>query len=149
MVKAHFDYGLAGLLVVAFDNAAQLQAYLEGKKEEVERLKNCDDCTEKDRDLERLSFEVAKLEEKLTQAQAGGKPQHQASQATGGNNPSNAPEPDAPDAQSLTDAQPGQPATRKRLGHRLDRGGDNSGRITHRTAATSAPVVQRKHSHGP
>ncbi len=55
---------------IAADNAAQLQAYLEGKKEEVERLKNCDDCTEKDRDMERLSFEVAKLEEKLTQAQA-------------------------------------------------------------------------------
>jgi len=55
---------------IAADNAAQLQVYLEGKKEEVERLKNCDDCTEKDRDMERLSFEVAKLEEKLTQAQA-------------------------------------------------------------------------------
>lgn len=55
---------------IAADNAAQLQIYLEGKKEEIERLKNCDDCTEKDRDMERLSFEVAKLEEKLTQAQA-------------------------------------------------------------------------------
>jgi archaellum component FlaC len=55
---------------IAADKAAQLQVYLEGKKEELERLKNCDDCTEKDRDLERLSFEVAKLEEKMTQAQA-------------------------------------------------------------------------------
>jgi hypothetical protein len=55
---------------IAADNAAQLQAYLEAKREEVERLKNCDDCTEKDRDLERLSFEVAKLEEKATKAQA-------------------------------------------------------------------------------
>jgi chromosome segregation ATPase len=55
---------------IAADKAAQLQVYLEGKKEELERLKNCDDCTEKDRDLERLSFEIAKLEEKMTQAQA-------------------------------------------------------------------------------
>ncbi|MEP7340153.1 MAG: hypothetical protein ABI977_20640 [Acidobacteriota bacterium] len=55
---------------IAADKAAQMQVYLEGKKEEIERLKNCDDCTEKDRDLERLSFEVAKLEEKMTQAQA-------------------------------------------------------------------------------
>jgi hypothetical protein len=55
---------------IADDKAAQLQVYLEGKREEVERLKNCDDCTEKDRDIERLSFEIAKLEEKMTQAQA-------------------------------------------------------------------------------
>ena len=55
---------------IAADKAAQMQVYLEGKKEELERLKNCDDCTEKDRDLERLSFEIAKLEEKMTQAQA-------------------------------------------------------------------------------
>lgn len=55
---------------IAADKAAQLQVYLEGKREEVERLKNCDDCTEKDRDIERLSFEIAKLEEKMTQAQA-------------------------------------------------------------------------------
>ena len=33
-------------------------------------LKNCDDCTEKDRDIEQLSFEIAKLEEKSTEAQA-------------------------------------------------------------------------------
>lgn len=55
---------------IAADKATQMQVYLEGKKEELERLKACDDCTEKDRDLERLSFEVAKLEEKLTTAQA-------------------------------------------------------------------------------
>lgn len=55
---------------IAADKAAQLQVYLEGKKEELERLKNCDDCTEKDRDIEHLSFEVAKLEEKTAQAQA-------------------------------------------------------------------------------
>jgi hypothetical protein len=54
---------------IAADNAAQLQVYLTAKKEELERLKNCDDCTEKDRDLERLSFEIAKLEEKSAQAQ--------------------------------------------------------------------------------
>jgi hypothetical protein len=55
---------------IAADNAAQLQAYLAAKKEEIERLKNCEDCTEKDRDLERLSFEVAKLEEKAAKAEA-------------------------------------------------------------------------------
>ena len=48
----------------------QIAADLEGKKEELERLKNCDACTEKDRDIERLSFEIAKLEEKMTQAQS-------------------------------------------------------------------------------
>ncbi len=37
---------------IAADKAAQLQVYLEGKKEEWKRLKNCDDCTEKDRDIE-------------------------------------------------------------------------------------------------
>jgi hypothetical protein len=55
---------------IAAETAAQLQTFLEAKKEEIERLKNCDDCTEKDRDMERLSFEVAKLEEKLTASQA-------------------------------------------------------------------------------
>jgi hypothetical protein len=55
---------------VAADKAAQLGAYLTAKKEELELLKNCDDCTEKDRDIEHLSFEIAKLEEKMTQAQA-------------------------------------------------------------------------------
>ena len=55
---------------IAAEKAAQLQVYLEGKKEEWERLKACDDCTEKDRDLENLSFEIAKLEEKMTAAQA-------------------------------------------------------------------------------
>ncbi len=55
---------------IAADNATQLQTYLSAKKEELERLKNCDDCTEKDRDIERLSFEIAKLEEKTAQAQA-------------------------------------------------------------------------------
>jgi hypothetical protein len=55
---------------IAADNAAQLGSYLAAKKEELELLKKCDDCTEKDRDLEHLSFEIAKIEEKLTQAQA-------------------------------------------------------------------------------
>ncbi len=55
---------------VAADNSAQLQAWLAAKKEELERLKNCDDCTEKDRDIEQLSFEIAKMEEKSTAAQA-------------------------------------------------------------------------------
>ncbi len=55
---------------IAADKASQLQAYLAGKQEEIERLKACADCTEKDRDLEHLSFELAKLEEKFTVAQA-------------------------------------------------------------------------------
>jgi hypothetical protein len=55
---------------IAAETTAQLQSYLEAKKEELERLKNCDDCTEKDRDIERLSFEIAKFEEKLVQSQA-------------------------------------------------------------------------------
>lgn len=55
---------------VAADKTAQLGVYLAAKKEELELLKNCDDCTEKDRDIEHLSFEIAKIEEKLTQAQA-------------------------------------------------------------------------------
>lgn len=55
---------------IAADKAAQLQTFLAAKKEEVERLKACEECTEKDRDLEHLAFEIAKLEEKLTQAQA-------------------------------------------------------------------------------
>ena len=55
---------------IAADNASQLQAWLAAKKEELERLQNCDECTEKDRDIEHLSFEIAKLEEKATEAQA-------------------------------------------------------------------------------
>lgn len=55
---------------IAADKAAQLAAYLAAKKDELERLKNCDDCTEKDRDLEHLSFEISKVEEKLAQAEA-------------------------------------------------------------------------------
>ena len=55
---------------IATETTAQLQTYLEAKKEELERLKNCDDCTEKDRDIERLSFEIAKFEEKISQSQA-------------------------------------------------------------------------------
>lgn len=52
------------------EQLAQLNTYIAGKKEELERLKNCDDCTDKDRDMEQLSFEIAKLEEKATKAQA-------------------------------------------------------------------------------
>jgi hypothetical protein len=52
------------------EQLAQLSAYIAAKKEEVERLKNCDDCTDKDRDLEQLSFEIAKLEEKAAKAEA-------------------------------------------------------------------------------
>jgi hypothetical protein len=49
---------------------AELSTYLATKKEELERLKNCADCTDKDRDMEQLSFEIAKLEEKAARAEA-------------------------------------------------------------------------------
>ena len=49
---------------------AELHAYIAAKSEEVEALKSCADCTEKDRDLERLSFEVGKLEERAARAEA-------------------------------------------------------------------------------
>ncbi|MGE0133118.1 MAG: hypothetical protein AB7U82_34000 [Blastocatellales bacterium] len=52
------------------EQLAQLYAYVATKKEELERLKNCDDCTDKDRDMERLSFEIAKLEEKAAKAES-------------------------------------------------------------------------------
>jgi len=52
------------------EQLAELNTYIAGKKEELERLKNCDDCTDKDRDMEQLSFEIAKLEEKAAKAQA-------------------------------------------------------------------------------
>ena len=52
------------------EQLAQLSAHISAKKEELERLKDCDDCTDKDRDLEQLSFELAKLEEKAAGAEA-------------------------------------------------------------------------------
>src|SRR5262249_28477823 len=52
------------------EQLAELNAYIAAKKEELERLKNCDDCTDKDRDMERLSFEIAKLEEKAAKAES-------------------------------------------------------------------------------
>jgi hypothetical protein len=52
------------------EQLAQLNTYITDKKEELERLKNCDDCTDKDRDMEQLSFEIAKLEEKSAKAEA-------------------------------------------------------------------------------
>ncbi|MCG3144647.1 MAG: hypothetical protein HONDAALG_02098 [Gammaproteobacteria bacterium] len=52
------------------EQLAQLHAYVATKKEELERLKNCDDCTDKDRDMERLSFEIAKMEEKAARSEA-------------------------------------------------------------------------------
>lgn len=52
------------------EQLAQLNDYITGKKEELERLKACDDCTDKDRDMEQLSFEIAKLEEKSAKAEA-------------------------------------------------------------------------------
>lgn len=52
------------------EQLAGLNAYIAAKKEEIERLKNCDDCTDKDRDMERLSFELAKLKEKAAKAES-------------------------------------------------------------------------------
>lgn len=52
------------------EQLAELNSYIAVKKEEIERLKNCDDCTDKDRDMEKLSFEIAKLEEKATKAES-------------------------------------------------------------------------------
>lgn len=52
------------------EQLAQLSTFLAAKKEEVERLKTCEECTDKDRDLEQLSFEIAKLEEKAARAEA-------------------------------------------------------------------------------
>jgi hypothetical protein len=51
------------------EDLAQLYTYIAAKKEELDRLKACDDCTDKDRDLEQLSFEIAKLEEKATKTE--------------------------------------------------------------------------------
>jgi hypothetical protein len=52
------------------EQLAGLNAYIAAKKEEIERLKDCDDCTDKDRDTERLSFEIVKLEEKAAKAES-------------------------------------------------------------------------------
>jgi chromosome segregation ATPase len=52
------------------EQLAQLYGFIAAKKEELERLKSCDDCTDKDRDMEQLSFEVAKLEEKAAKTEA-------------------------------------------------------------------------------
>jgi archaellum component FlaC len=61
--RLEYDYQRAA------EQAAQLQSYWEAKQTEVEHLKACADCTEKDRDLARLSFELAKLEQQAAQAQ--------------------------------------------------------------------------------
>jgi hypothetical protein len=52
------------------EQLAQLNAYIAAKKEEIERLKDCDDCTDKDRDMERLSLDIAQLEEKAAKAES-------------------------------------------------------------------------------
>jgi hypothetical protein len=52
------------------EQLAQLHTYITAKREELERLKDCDECTDKDRDLEQLSFEIAKLEEKAAKSEA-------------------------------------------------------------------------------
>jgi conjugal transfer/entry exclusion protein len=51
------------------EQLAQLNSHIVAKKEELERLKNCDDCTDKDRDMEQLSFEIAKLEEQAAKSE--------------------------------------------------------------------------------
>ena len=52
------------------EQLAQLYGFIAAKKEELERLKSCEDCTDKDRDMEQLSFEIAKLEEKAAKTEA-------------------------------------------------------------------------------
>jgi primase-polymerase (primpol)-like protein len=52
------------------EQLAQLNTYIATKKEEFEQLRDCSDCTDKDRDMEHLSFEIAKLEEKAAKAEA-------------------------------------------------------------------------------
>lgn len=52
------------------EQLAQLNAWLAAKQEELARLKDCTDCTDKDRDLEQLSFEIARLEEQSARAEA-------------------------------------------------------------------------------
>jgi hypothetical protein len=52
------------------EQLAQLNSHIAAKKEELERLKNCDDCTDKDRDMEQLSFEMAKLEEQAAKSES-------------------------------------------------------------------------------
>ncbi len=51
------------------EQLAQLHTYIAAKREESERLKDCDECTDKDRDLEQLSFEIAKLEKKAAKSE--------------------------------------------------------------------------------
>lgn len=51
------------------EQLAQLNSHIAVKKEELDRLKNCDDCTDKDRDMEQLSFEIAKLEEQAAKSE--------------------------------------------------------------------------------
>jgi hypothetical protein len=51
------------------EQLAQLNSHIAVKKEELGRLKNCDDCTDKDRDMEQLSFEIAKLEEQAAKSE--------------------------------------------------------------------------------
>jgi hypothetical protein len=52
------------------EQLAEMAAHITAKKEELEQLKNCADCTDKDRDMEQLSFELAKLEEKAARTEA-------------------------------------------------------------------------------
>ncbi|MBL8204601.1 MAG: hypothetical protein JNM09_10260 [Blastocatellia bacterium] len=52
------------------EQLAELAAHITAKKEELEQLKNCEACTDKDRDMEQLSFELTKLEEKAARTEA-------------------------------------------------------------------------------
>lgn len=52
------------------EQLAELTAHISAKKEELERLKNCEECTDKDRAMEQLSFELTKLEEKAARTEA-------------------------------------------------------------------------------
>ena len=52
------------------EQLAALSAHISAKKEELEQLRNCEDCTDKDRTMEQLSFELTKLEEKAARGEA-------------------------------------------------------------------------------
>ncbi len=52
------------------EQLAELTAHISTKKDELEQLRNCEECTDKDRALEQLSFELTKLEEKAARSEA-------------------------------------------------------------------------------
>lgn len=52
------DYDMQAIQAEAADLAQQIEA----KEAEIEALRNCSDCTDKDRDIEKLSFDLQKMQ---------------------------------------------------------------------------------------